>query len=198
AALCVGVGRWFEWKRWVSSEELPEFCRQLENLFHGESSGVDIAVAISGRGLHYERTGSRYRFDANWKPDWYVSYSGKRGVTSECVARVKELWLRDQALGDKIDRDMKEAVLRAQSALLAERGDQSFDQLASAIDLAKSCFDHWGLTGGLIGSHMQMLLHSGAYAAKPTGSGDGGYVLSLWKKPPPAELRSQLIPLNPN
>jgi mevalonate kinase len=198
AALCVGVGRWFEWKKWVSSEELPEFCRQLENLFHGESSGVDIAVAISSRGLHFERSGTRYPFDANWKPEWYVSYCGKRGVTSECVARVKELWNRDKALGEKIDRDMKEAVSCAEKALLSGESDESFDQLASAIDLARSCFEHWGLTSGLIGSHMQMLMSHGAYAVKPTGSGDGGYVLSLWKKPPPMELRSQLIPLNPS
>lgn len=196
ATLCVGVGRWFEWKKWVSSEELPEFCRQLENLFHGESSGVDIAVALSGRGLHYERSGTRYPFDANWTPEWYISYSGKRGVTSECIARVKELWNRDHSLGEKIDRDMKEAVLRAQKALLSEPGEESFDQLASAIDLARSCFDHWGLTSGMIGSHMQMLMSHGAYAVKPTGSGDGGFVLSLWRKSPPAELRPQLIPLN--
>ncbi|MES2966005.1 MAG: hypothetical protein V4760_19135, partial [Bdellovibrionota bacterium] len=164
--------------------------------FHGESSGVDIAVAISGRGLHFERSGERYAFDANWTPEWYISYSGKRGVTSECVSRVKELWARDNALGEKIDRDMKDAVVRAQKALSAEPGEESFDQLASAIDLARSCFEHWGLTSGMIGAHMQMLMSQGAYAVKPTGSGDGGYVLSLWRKAPPTELRSQLIPLS--
>jgi mevalonate kinase len=195
AALCVGMGRWFVTKGWVEESELLEFCRQLENLFHGESSGVDIAVAISGRGLHFERSGTRYAVDANWSPDWYISYSGKRGVTSDCVARVKTLWQKDFKLGEKIDTDMRESVSRAEEALKAESSDQGFDLLASAMHLARSCFEHWGLASGEIGQHIQMLLGSGAYAVKPTGSGDGGFVLSLWRTPPPDELLASLIPL---
>lgn len=198
AALCVGVGRWFEWKRWISSEELPEFCRQLENLFHGESSGVDIAVAISSRGLHFERSGVRYPVDTMWSPEWYLSYSGKRGVTSECVARVKQLWQSDSALGEKIDRDMKQAVLQAEEALKNTDPIAGFDELANAINLARSCFEQWGLAGGEIGTHMQWLKNHGAFAVKPTGSGDGGFVLSLWRNSPPAEIRHQLISLNGN
>ena len=196
AALCVGVGRWFEWKKWVPSEALPEFCRQLENLFHGESSGVDIAVALSDRGLHFERSGRRYPFDAAWSPEWYISYSGKRGVTSECVARVKALFERDRSLGEKIDSDMKESVALAERALQLKSRDEGLDLLAKAIHLARSCFEHWGLASGEIGNHMQWLMDQGAYAVKPTGSGDGGYVLSLWRRSPPVEVRRQLIPLS--
>jgi mevalonate kinase len=195
AALCVGVGRWFEWKKWVSSDELPEFCRQLENLFHGESSGVDIAVAISGQGLHFERNGLRYQMNLKWQPHWFISYSGKRGVTSECVARVKALLERDQALGEKIDADMHEAVLQAERALGEPSAELGFDRLASAINLARGCFEHWGLCSGEIAAHIELLLKSGAYAVKPTGSGDGGYVLSLWRQLPPPELSSILIQL---
>lgn len=200
AALCVGVGRWFAWRGWVTEAELPEFCRQLENLFHGESSGVDIAVALSGRGLHYERgtagaPGVRFAVDPSWQPYWYISYSGKRGVTSECITKVKELWARDRALGEKIDHEMKDAVALAEKALKASSAEAGFDDLTEAINKARSCFEHWGLADGECGVHMQSLLKHGAYAVKPTGSGDGGYVLSLWRKPPPDELRSTLIPV---
>lgn len=196
AALCVGIGRWFQWKGWVKEAELAEFSRQLENLFHGESSGVDIAVALSGRGLHYERSGERYPLDANWEPQWFISYSGKRGVTSECVSKVKALWQSDPSLGEKIDHDMRDSVLMAERALQASSFEEGFDQLAEAINKARSCFEHWGLTSGQIGDHIQMLMDRGAYAVKPTGSGDGGYVLSLWRKAPPTDLmQSQLVPL---
>jgi mevalonate kinase len=195
AALCVGIGRWFEWKGWVQTEQLPEFCRQLENLFHGESSGVDIAVALTGRGLHYERSGERYSIDLKWQPLWFVSYSGKRGVTSACIDRVKALWVKDASLGEKIDRDMREAVEMAEIALKKPSADAGFDLLAEAIHKARACFERWGLASGQIGDHMSLLLDHGAYAVKPTGSGDGGFVLSLWRKPPPAELLPQLISL---
>lgn len=198
AALCVGVGRWFEWQGKVNADELPEFCRQLENLFHGESSGVDIAVALSDQGLHFERSGNRYGVQPSWQPMWFISYSGKRGITSECVSKVKLLWERDQALGEKIDRDMMEAVRMAEGALTSDSPENGFDLLASAINLARSCFEHWGLTGGETGSHIQRLLDKGAYAVKPTGSGDGGYVLSLWRTPPPADVMPKLISLSSN
>ncbi|MES2856378.1 MAG: hypothetical protein V4692_10975 [Bdellovibrionota bacterium] len=196
AALCVGVGRWFESLGKVSRDELPEFCRQLENLFHGESSGVDIAVALSDEGLHFERSGKRYELKPNWTPNWFISYSGKRGMTSDCVSKVKALWERDPALGEKIDRDMIEAVGMAEQALLNSDASEGFDRLASAINLARSCFEHWGLAGGETGTHIQLLLDRGAYAVKPTGSGDGGYVLSLWRTSPPADIAAKLIPLS--
>lgn len=196
AALCVGIGRWFLWKELVAESELPEFSRQLENLFHGESSGVDIAVALSARGLHFEREGQSYSVDPIWSPEWYISYSGKRGVTSECVAKVKSLWSRDSALAEKIDREMAEAVIMAERALRSPSEERRFDELAEAINKARRCFEHWGLTSGQVGDHIQMLVDHGAYAVKPTGSGDGGYVLSLWRKPPPDEIKAQLIPLS--
>lgn len=195
AALCVGVGRWFAWRGWVAESELPEFCRQLENLFHGESSGVDIAVALSGRGLSYVRGGDLRAIEPRWQPRWYLSYSGKRGVTSECVAKVKNLWSRDEALGRQIDLDMRQAVEMAERALLESSADSGFELLANAINKARTCFEHWGLASGEIGGHIQALLNHGAYAVKPTGSGDGGYVLSLWRKNPPAELLPSLIRL---
>lgn len=195
AALCVAIGRWFQWRNWIAEPELAEFCRQLENLFHGESSGVDIAVAISGQGLHYERGGERYAIQPAWEPDWYLSFSGKRGVTSECIARVKALWTADARLGERIDRDMCEAVLLAESALSSRNPGAAFEELAAAINRARGCFERWGLASGEMGAHMQMLLNHGASAVKPTGSGDGGYVLSLWRTPPPMEVRSRLISL---
>ena len=36
-------------------------------------------------------------------------------------------------------------------------------------------------------------IDAGAAAVKPTGSGDGGYLLSLWKEAPPASLN--LVPI---
>jgi mevalonate kinase len=194
AALCVNVTRWLSQLGHVKKNDLYEFARQLENMFHGESSGVDIAVALSGEGLYFERSGKRSPLKTNWKPQWYLSYSGKRGITAECVARVKKLWENDAGLAAKIDQDMREAVRIAEAAL-AGSGIAALSQLAASIRLAGSCFQRWGLAGGEMALHLESLMKAGAIAVKPTGSGDGGYALSLWDSTPPADLAKTLIPV---
>lgn len=195
AALCVAMSRWFHAMQLIQENEMYEFARTLENLFHGESSGVDIAVALSGQGIRFSRsighqTAERNTLSLNWKPQWYVSYSGKRGVTSECVNKVKALIARDPELGQKMDDQMKEAVAKAQAALSMDE-KQGFAELKSAIDLANNCFVQWGLSPE---EHSKWLSDHGAAAVKPTGSGDGGYMLSLWSQTPPAEALKRLIP----
>ena len=198
ATLCVTIGKWFESQKLIAHAEVYEFARQLENLFHGESSGVDIAVALSGKGLHFERTGRCYDFETAWQPNWYISHSGQRGITSECVKKVKILQEKDPKLALQIDEDMKNATAKAEASLI-EKSETSIAELASAIDLANSCFERWGLAGGQVAKHMSALRAAGAVAIKPTGSGDGGYVLSLWKNVPDlasSEIQKlELIPL---
>lgn len=203
AALSVAVGRWFVAQNAIDEGRLFEFCRELENLFHGESSGVDVAVAIESRGLHFERSGppeDRMRaFDPSWQPIWYISYSGARGITSECVTKVKQLIAEDPARGLELDAAMANSVRLAESSLCMSADDpavdQRFEQLAEAIAMAGSVFDAWGLTEGEIGRHLDWLRERGARAVKPTGSGGGGYALSLWREMPDEETAKHLIPV---
>lgn len=194
AALAVAVGRWFQSQGLIEESGLFEFCREIENLFHGESSGVDVAVAIENRGLMFSRGAGFEAFDPKWNPTWYISYSGARGITSECVSKVKDLIARDKALGEELDGRMREAVSMAHESLLSS-SDTGFDILAESIRLARSAFDGWGLTGGELGSHMKWLDAAGAVAVKPTGSGGGGFALSLWRERPRTDIEEKLIPV---
>jgi mevalonate kinase len=189
AALCVAIGQWFHALELIPESEIYEFSRSLENLFHGESSGVDIAVALSREGLRFVRGGERQALAPRWKPRWYVSYSGQRGVTLECVNQVKALIANQPDLGNKIDQDMQAAVAMAEKSLQLPE-NEGLPLLKQSMDLAKSCFDRWGLT---VDSHVQWLMDHGALAVKPTGSGAGGFMLSLWMQPPPASIEKNLI-----
>lgn len=193
AALCVALVRWLGFLGFVPESEYYEFSRQLENIFHGESSGVDIAVALSGQGLRFSRSGERALLEPKWKPHWYISYSGKRGITLDAVSKVKSLLAENPARGQELDARMSEAVLLADQALHVN-ADDGLLQLAKAIDLAATCFDEWKLNEGAPAEHIQWLKDHGAIAVKPTGSGGGGYVLSLWKALPPENIRHKLIP----
>lgn len=189
AALCVAMGRWFHSFEMIPENEIYEFSRTLENLFHGESSGVDIAVALSGEGIRFIRDGERSKIHRNWTPGWYVSYSGKRGVTMECVGKVKNFIVQEPEKSLLIDENMKRSVEMAERALLAGEAE-GFPLLVQAMNLALTCFQAWGLC---VQAHVDWLIQQGASAAKPTGSGGGGYVLSLWKTEPPLAMQKNLI-----
>jgi mevalonate kinase len=192
AALCGAVARWCEAQGWVPASEVYEFARRLEDLFHGESSGVDLAVSLSAKGLRFVRGGERTPLKINWWPKFYLSYSGQRGMTAECVTKVKRMFESDYTLAAAIDHDMRSSVELAQAALAANE-EEGLLQLKQAIDLSKECFEKWELCGGDVRAHMNQLLEAGAWAIKPTGSGGGGYILSLWRKDPPAAITSKLI-----
>lgn len=192
AAFCVNMARWFEHLGFLQGQDLGEFARTLENLFHGESSGVDIAVALSGEGLHFERGQTPVRLVPSWSPQFYISYSGQRGITSDAVARVKKILSDDPERGRRLDAQMFEAV-QACEAALGMNEDEGLPILTRALQAAGECFEAWGLADDAVGLHLQELRSAGAFAVKPTGSGGGGYVLSLWKEAPPVEWRDRLI-----
>lgn len=191
AALCVLMGRWFSHLGFVEPDAIYEFSRSLEDMFHGESSGVDIAVALDGEAIEFYRGGDRLPLKMNWTPKWYLSSCGHIGVTNECVQQVKNLYKNNP---DKsyLDLQMQEAVLDAKKALTVFSEQEGFDLLVEAIKKAADCFEKWSLTKGELTEHMQMLMDSGAAAVKPTGSGGGGYVLSLWDRTPDLDFLIQV------
>lgn len=190
ATICGAVAKWFVSLGWVDPENTFNFALELENIFHGESSGVDLAVALSGQGLRYLRKGEKQTVEFNWKPKLYLSYSGHRAVTSECVLQVKDLLHKNSRHGQKLDEQMNEAVTLAQKSLT--ENPECFAQLKMSILLARDCFESWGLCDGAMGTHIKDLEEKGAVAVKPTGSGGGGYALSLWDQEPELSLQKNL------
>lgn len=193
ATLCVALTRWLGHLGYVKESDYYEFARGLENLFHGESSGVDIAVALSGEGLKFLRNGPREVVAPAWQPKLYISYCGQRGVTVDCVNQVKALLARDPETYQALDTKMAESVALCEMALLHE-SSSSFLILKQALEMAEDIFVKWGLTEGSLSEHMRELKSAGALAVKPTGSGGGGYALSLWQGEVPQHLQDQLIP----
>lgn len=200
AALCVGVARLMAAKGWIEEESIFKFARDLEDLFHGESSGVDIAVSLAGEPIQFQRNleagrsaAFREPLDLAWVPQLYLSYCGKKGVTSECVKRVRALREHSEKRAHEIDERMAAAVFAARSALREAPSIGSFEKLKEALNKARTCFEDWGLLSPELSNHIRELERAGAEGVKPTGSGGGGYVLSLWRQAPPESLSSQLI-----
>lgn len=181
AAICVSVVQLLNHLGYVAQDQIFSFAKTLEDLFHGESSGVDVAIALKARPLTYRTPGEFIPFHPAWKPHLYLSHCGKRGVTADCIRRVKKLWQTNESLAQMIDMDMQRSFELAEKALLEPGSIQTLQQ---AILLGRSCFERWGLVSVELSEHMNELHKLGAIATKPTGSGDGGFVLSLWDQKP--------------
>ncbi len=184
ATLCVSLAKWFTALGHLDEANQFEFSKSLENLFHGESSGVDVAVALNNQGLCFQKPNTMQFFEGTWRPHFYLSYCGKRGVTSDCIARVQKLISEKPELGADIDQRMQKAVTLAKRALQTK---EQVSLLRESINLANDCFESWGLISQDLHDHMAHLSNEGAIACKPTGSGDGGFVLSLWNQAPNSE-----------
>lgn len=191
AALCVAMTRWFSAQKMLDEQNWMSFAKELENLFHGKSSGLDIAGVAAESGIYF----ANGRFEAieqNWRPFWYLSSCEQIGITSHCINQVQAIWQENPVFAAAIDEEMVEAVTIAQGALREEIPD-SLARLSKAMSLAAGCFQQWGLVSENLEKHMNQLKKNGALAVKPTGSGGGGYVISLWHKPPVMNLAYEMI-----
>lgn len=195
AALCLNVGRWFAWKQWIRADDLFDFAKHLEDLFHGKSSGLDLAGSLYDTGIYFSPQSDYPLIEpitTVWQPHWYLSFSGQIGITSHCVRKVQQMHQQTPELALQLDKEMEACVLLAKKALETQQ-TQGLPLLIESINHANACFSAWGLMSSTIENHINELTTAGAIATKPTGSGDGGYVLSLWKEPPPSAVNIPLI-----
>lgn len=178
AALAVAVVRFLAAEGAALTQPFT-LALEIENLFHGSSSGIDVACVLSSAPIRYVRSAPPQDLRMAWRPLLYLLDTGARSSTKECVEKVAAAGRAD------LDETMKRAVQGAKSALLSEQADR-MEELAAALKLADSCFRAWGLAAEE--EHYRKLHEAGALAVKPTGSGGGGFLLSLWGAPPPPEL----------
>lgn len=181
AAICVSIARWLSHLKLLNSEQIQDFSRELEHRFHGQSSGLDIAGVSNTRGVYFKQ-GHQDTVYATWQPYWYLSPSAVKGKTCECIAKVHDLWKSNETLARTLDLQMSDAVTQCLQALSMPKVT-GLTQLIQGIKSAEDCFAQWGLISGALQQHIDTLKAKGALAVKPTGSGGGGYVLSVWATP---------------
>lgn len=191
AAFCFAIAQWLTKQGIIDSSLIYQQGKALEDLFHGKSSGIDIVGTGANSGRYFHK-GEHVQVNQTWQPYWYLSSSGSICKTDQCVAQVNELWQINPKKASLIDEQMTQSVHLALSAL--KDTEQGIHQLIEAITLANMCFKQWGLIHSNLEHHMEALTKAGALACKPTGSGGGGYVVSLWAQPAPT-LDWPMLPL---
>ena len=196
AVVCVLIGRLFHELEWFREEDLFPFCHTLENILHGQSSGVDIAAVLIEKPILFLSEAPNKQIQIlhpKWHPPIFLSHSGRSRSTKSNIKKIKQFWSEDPKSADALNRQMTQAVLKAKEGLEMEDEKEGLPLLTKSFSLAEECFSKWNLISRDTKEHISFLKSQGALAAKPTGSGAGGCVISLWPKSLPGSLSNQLI-----
>lgn len=197
SVICSGIASLFLYKGWISKKQLKPFAVSLEDVFHGKSSGMDVNVVLENKAIIYQKNQKIKPLpEFVSSPSLFLSYSGTGAFTSVAVAKVREFFKNNKMQAEQVDQNMVQSVKLCLSALSEQNQEKSNALLSQGLSLGEKCFQAWGLISGDLDRHIEFLKNKGALAVKPTGSGLGGYVISLWLKEPPLSLKQDLIPVN--
>lgn len=161
--------------RRLDPERLEEIATAGERCFHGNPSGIDVALAArGGMGLYRRSTGLQAVTPAA-PLELAVGVSGEPRSTADMVARVTgALASRPEETGALLD-ELGQAAEAGAAAL--ETGD--LDALAGRMARAQEILAGLGLSTRGIDTMIEAALREGAMAAKLTGAGGGGAVIAL-------------------
>jgi mevalonate kinase len=178
SAICVNIANVF--KYFGFSGDIFMLAKFLEDYFHKKSSGLDVAVALNNKPVVFQHNEVASILEPSFWPHLALTYSGEQSITSRCIEIVNNFIKKNEKLAFELDNMMNTA------SDLCETGFKSvsFDKIKDGISLGNEAFKSWGLHTKSLTEHISMLKRQGAVAAKPTGSGLGGYVVSLWEEDP--------------
>ncbi|MBE8221393.1 MAG: hypothetical protein HAW60_01535 [Bdellovibrionales bacterium] len=183
AALCSAISLWLKELNVIKKDQVFDFAKSLEDSFHGTSSGVDIAAALSSSTILFNINSGFKKVNFKNSPFLALSNSESKGSTKKAVLQVQN-WIKKN---HKIHAKLDNAIQKATDLILETKNlsrTQSVPFFKEAFDLSKNSFNKWGLITTDLQKHMLDLKSSGAIATKPSGAGLGGCVLSLWTTKP--------------
>ena len=190
AAFCLNVCNLFEKKNWITKRDILPFSLELENLFHGKSSGADLQAIYHNQPILFRSFYDVEVIQPTWTPYFYLFDTNQKMATAQCVQQVEKWSYQNPHQAKATDQKMKEAVDTSVKALFNQ--DQGLPNLVQAIQNSCSCFDEWGLISEAVSQTIKSLQSKGALAVKPTGSGGGGFVVGIWKEPL-AEIKEGIV-----
>lgn len=188
AALCVAVARWIGAAMGIPVSEVADAARVLENHFHGDSSGMDIAAVLADKPIVFEKGRAPQPLNFDRFPHFTLHDTGRRSSAADSISRVKVFIAGEPDKAASIDQAMNAASRQALTGLQAYGNGEDqvgLEAVAEGMRMALNCFgaSAWNLLPEAEQLLIESLLASGALAAKPTGAGGGGMVLALWPEP---------------
>jgi mevalonate kinase len=179
AALAVALHRAAASLRAETLDERTLFDRamEVEREFHGNPSGLDVAISARGGISLYRRTPDGPSLTPIACPDWQVVVldTGRAGDTAALVAGVAQ---RRPQVDSSLTR-IGSLVLEAARAL------DDAPTLGALLDENHSLLRQIGVSDDGVDALVHLARRHGALGAKLSGAGGGGVVIALTEDPGP-------------
>jgi mevalonate kinase len=171
AALSVAVARAMGL---TSDAEISAKAMEMETVFHGDPSGLDVAVAMRGETVWFVK-GKPVRTVETPPCSIVAIDSGTGGNTAEMVQKVKD----GGTQAEEVIADIGALVHAARAVL----GDPP--SLGELLTENMTYLRKLGLSTPTLDQLVAMSMGAGAHGAKLSGAGGGGVVLALIDDPAP-------------
>jgi mevalonate kinase len=181
AALSVALARWILEIHTLSGSSRLEIdlARDLEDRFHGKSSGMDVAVVSLGVPIWFSMKDGAAPLGLRRLPKFVFADTGLRASTRDCIARVTALRISEPKRGETLDKDMALATLEILRGLQAADVGAAEVEIARGMKRAGDVFTAWGLVPDSAHELMRELEREGVLSPRITGAGGGGFIVGL-------------------
>jgi mevalonate kinase len=180
AASCAAIARAFseELRLDYSDEKINEVAYEGEKGYHGNPSGIDNTAATFGGLIWYRRQGASQLIERLRLKKPVEIVMGNTGIvadTKQVVAGVKERKDRDPVKYEQVFKDAKQLVEEARKHL------EDFDlrKLGRLMDENHRLLQEIGVSCTELDMLVTLARDRGAWGAKMTGTGKGGYMIAL-------------------
>ncbi len=158
-----------------SDDEIAEIALRWEQVFHGNPSGVDNAMAACGGVAIFQRSQPLQRLCVPRPLPLVVAHSGESSSTKEVVDFVRKQYDKEpERIGEIFDGI--EALVR-NAKLAVEAGD--LRGLGQLMDMNQALLSALLLSTEKLETLCRVARGAGALGAKLTGAGGGGCMIAL-------------------
>jgi mevalonate kinase len=180
AASCAAIARAFseELHLGYSDEKINEVAYEGEKGYHGNPSGIDNTAATFGGLIWYRREGTSQlmeRLKLKAPVEIVMGNTGIIADTKEVVGGVKKRRDKDPAKYERIFKDAK------QLAQDAKKHIEGYDlkKLGTLMNENHRLLQEIGVSCSELELLVDLARNNGAWGAKMTGTGRGGYMIAL-------------------
>jgi mevalonate kinase len=159
----------------LSNDKVSQLAFEVERLYHGTPSGVDNTVIAYEMPVYFQQEKPVERFSINKGFSIILGHSGESTPTAEVVNKVREGWQKDHTSYEKTFDAITRIVNLAYGAM--KRGD--IDLLGPLMDQNQMHLNDLGVSSKALDKLIETAREAGAYGAKLSGGGKGGFMIAL-------------------
>ena len=179
AAMAVAIVRALDkhFKLALSDDDVNALAFESEKVAHGSPSGIDNTLACYGRPIIFRPGEPPLVEPLNIKTPIpaVIGITGYEGLTAKTVGRVREAWLKDQKLYERIFDQIDALTLRGVQAIQGN----DLKLLGELMNICHGMLNALQVSTPELEKLVDISRENGALGAKLTGGGGGGSIIAV-------------------